>query len=174
MIDVVVGTLLDQEVEGVLRPMRSDLAPVTAQSRDLAAAAGDALGNRLEQIGAVPVGGAIITPAGDLPSDFLIHAVVSAPDEAETSASVQRALRNGLRRATDLGLKSLALPPLGMGVGTMEAENSARVMLELLFNHLDEGQEPLELRVVVCSEYEAAVFGQIVTQLSDARSAARN
>jgi O-acetyl-ADP-ribose deacetylase (regulator of RNase III) len=169
MIEVVIGSLVDQATEGVIRPIRSDLAPVTMEGRDLATEAGDLVTARLEEAGDVPVGGAVITPAGDLPEDFVIHVVVSAPEEPETSTSVQRALRNGLRRATDCGLNSLALPPLGMGVGNMDAEDAARVMLELLFNHLDEGEAPLQLIVVAESEYEAEVFGQVLAHLTSIR-----
>jgi hypothetical protein len=142
MIQVLLGTLSEQETEGILRPIRSDLAPVTAASRDVAEGAGETMNEKLEQIGVIPVGGAVITPAGALSADFVIHAVVSAPDEPETPGSVQNALKNGLRRATDLGLESLALPPLGTGIGRLDAETCALAMLEMLFFHLDEGQPP--------------------------------
>ncbi len=165
MIAIATGHLHAQIAEGLVRPIRSDFAPVTPGSRDLALAAGEGMQARLEQMGVLPVGVAVVTPGGDLPVDFVIHAVVSAPDEPETAISVQKALRNALRRAVDLGLESLVLPPMGVGVGTLDAEDRARPMLEILFNHLDEAQPPLELKVVVGSEYEAEVFGQIVTQL---------
>lgn len=174
MIRVVLGTLHDQETEGILRPIRSDLVPVTAASRDVADGAGESMNDRLEHIGAIPLGGAVITPAGALSSDFVIHAVVSAPDEPETPASVQKALRNSLRRAADLGLESLALPPLGAGVGRLDAEECAVAMLEILFFHLDEGQPPLDLRIVAVSEYEQRVFDQLVTEMTRERTPIEN
>ena len=101
----------------------------------------------------------------------MIHAVVSAPDEPETPASVRKALRNSLRRATDLGLESLALPPLGTGIGQLDVEESALAMLEMLFFHLDEGQPPLDVRIVTGSEYEQRVFEQLVAEMTSQRSA---
>ncbi len=162
MIQVLLGALVEQETEGIVRPVRSDLVPVTAASRDVAEGAGEAMNARLEQMGAIPVGGAVITPAGGLSADFVIHAVVSAPDEPETPVSVQQALRNSLRRAADLGLESLALPPLGTGIGRLDAEECALAMLEMLFFHLDEGQPPLDMRIVTSSEYELRVFEQLL------------
>ena len=41
-------------------------------------------------------------------------------------------LRNGLRRAADWGLASIALPPLGLSVGMTEPEESARMVLAKL------------------------------------------
>lgn len=170
MIEVVVGELAEQQVSAIVRPIRSDLAPVNTLSRDVGSAAGPELEERIERIGAIPLGGAVITPAGALAADFIIHVVVMSDEEPQTALSVQKAVRNGLRRAADWTLDSLALPPLGIGVGTMEAEDSARALLAILFNHLDEGQPPLELRVVVGSEYEAGLFGQLTDELSRQRA----
>ena len=170
MITVSIGALHESDVESVLRPIRSDFTPVTVASKNLTEAAGEPMQDRLEQMGVIPIGGAVMTPAGDLSAEFVVHIVVSAPDEPETPASVQKALGNGLRRATDLGVESMALPPLGMGVGALEAEESARAMLEILFNHLDEGVPPLDLRVAVSLQYEADVFSQLVEELAGNRS----
>jgi len=166
VIEVVVGDLASVEVSAVLRPIRSDLAPVNALSRDLARAAGPALEERLERLGGVPVGGAVLTPGGALAADFVIHASVMSEDEPQTALSVQRALRNGLRRAVDWELESLAVPPLGIGAGTMEAEEAARSLVEILFHHLDEGQHPRTITIVVGSEYEAELFGRLVHEAS--------
>jgi O-acetyl-ADP-ribose deacetylase (regulator of RNase III) len=97
MIEVLLGVLHEQESEGIVRQIRSDLVPVTSAGRDVAEHAGEAMNDKLEQIGSIPLGGAVITPAGDLRADFVIHAVVSAPDEVETPASVHKALKNSLR-----------------------------------------------------------------------------
>ncbi len=166
MIRIVVGRLHDQATEGLLRPIRSDLAPVTPGSRDLGIMAGAAMQERLEQMGPLPVGGAVMTHGGELAAEFVIHAVVSSPDEPESPVSVQKALRNSLRRAADMGIESLALPPLGMGVGTLDAETPARVLLELLYNHLAEARPPLEFKVVASSRYEAEVLEQVSRQLA--------
>lgn len=166
MIEVVLGALAEQKASAVLRAIRSDLGPVNAISRDVGLAAGEGLDARLEQVGSLPLGGAVMTPAGDLAADFIIHAVVMSSEEPQTAVTVQKALRNGLRRAADWGLETLALPPLGMGAGTIEAEDSARALLDILFQHLDEGQPPLALTIVVGSEYEAGLFNRMVDELS--------
>lgn len=132
MIRVVVGDLAAQVVDALVRPVRSDLAPVSAASRDIGLAAGEDLEARLARLGTLPIGGAVLTPSGRLAASFLIHVVVMSEEEPQTTLSVQRALRNGLRRATDWGLASLALPPLGLTVGTVEPEESARALVEIL------------------------------------------
>jgi len=174
MISVVIGELAAQAQEGLLRPIRSDLAPLTAAARDVLAGAGPKVEERLMHMGSWPIGGAVITPAGDLRAGFLIHVVTASEEEPESAVSVQRALRNGLRRATEFELHSLAMPPLGMGVGHMDIEDSARAMVEILVNHLDEGHPPLELAIVVAGEYEAGVFTRLVEELTRDRFPMRN
>lgn len=166
MIRVHHGSYLDVEAEGFVRPIRTDLSPVSTVSRDLGTGAGESVQAQLARSGSLPLGGAVMTPAGALPFDFLIHAVVMSEDEPQSSATVQRALRNGLRRASDWAMHSVALPPLGIGAGTTEPEVSARVLVEILFNHLDEGAPPLDLILVVSSAFEAEMFERLIAELA--------
>lgn len=164
MIKVVQGELASQTADGLIRPVQADLTAVDVVGRDLAMAAGPELEERLQGLGAIPVGGAVLTPAGELSVSYLIHVVVMSQDEAQSSMSVQLALRNGLRRAADWGLESLALPALGIGPGAEDPEGAARVLIDILFNHLDEGVAPLDLTVVVGSEYLHDVFERLIGQ----------
>lgn len=166
MIRIVQGALADQEASALVRAVRSDLAPVNTLSRDVGNAAGTALEERLEKLGEMPLGGAVITPAGALSADFLIHVVVMSGEEPQSALTVQRAVRNGLRRAADWELDSVAMPPLGIGVGNLEPDAAARVLLEILHNHLAEGQPPLDLAVVVGSAFEADLFGRLVDEVA--------
>lgn len=157
-------------VEGVVRAVSSDLSPASVTARDLFLAAGPDLEERLARVGVLPVGGAVLTPAGDLAADYLIHIVVMSPEEPQSSLSVQRALRNGLRRAADWGLTSLAVPALGLGAGSIEPEIPARALVEILFNHLDEGDPPLDLTIAVSSDFERQLFDQLVAEASRHRA----
>lgn len=174
MIRVLRGDLATLRVQGVVRPVRPDLAPVDAGGRDLVTEAGPELAERLQRMGMIPVGGAVLTPAGGLAADFLIHVVVMSDEEPQSSHSVQRALRNGLRRAADWGLESLAVPALGLGAGSIDPEVPARALVEILFNHLDEGVPPLELTIAVSSEYETALFERLVGEASRLRGSIRS
>jgi serine/threonine-protein kinase len=165
MIDVVVADLATLPVQGVVRPVSSDLAPADATARDLIAAAGSELEERLERVGMLPIGGAVLTPAGSLAADYLIHVVVMSSDEPQSSLSIQRALGNALRRAADWGLESVAVPALGLGAGSIDSEVPARALVEVLANHLDEGGPPTDLTVVVSPEFELELFARVVQEV---------
>ncbi len=174
MIRVVVGDLVSRSEEAVMRPIRSDLAPLTPASRDLGARAGPLVERRLADVGHIPVGGAVITAGGDLPATFLIHVVTSAEGEPQTPATVRQAVRNGLRRAADWGIASLALPPLGISVGVMGAEEGAQALTKMLVEHMAEGVPPTELVIVVSSGYEEQVFNRVVGEVASGEGSPRS
>jgi serine/threonine-protein kinase len=124
--------------------------------------AGAVVAERLRATGSLPVGAAVITPGGDLPVAFLIHVVVQSAEEPVRKEGVRLALQNGLRRAQEWGLDSLALPPLGTGAGNLGAEESAEVMVPLLLDHLQRFQHPREVVIAVVDEYENEVFRRAV------------
>lgn len=170
MIGVVRADMAAMSVQGLVRAVSADMAPADMVARDLVAAAGPELADRMARLGVLPVGGAVLTPAGRLPAEYMIHIAVMSADEPQSSLSIQRALRNGLRRAADWGIESLAVPALGLGAGSLDSESAARTLVDILFNHLDEGVPPLELTIVASSEFEADLFGRMVAEAERMRS----
>lgn len=164
MIRVVETRLTEIEVDAIVRPVRSDLGPVSSAGRHLGVVAGEEVEARLAQTGALPVGGAVMTPAGTLPCAFLIHAVVMSDEEPQTTATMQRALTNALGRAVDWGLESLALPPIGIGVGMTEPEVHAQALVDILQAHVAAGQPPLDITIAVASAYEADLFRRLIQE----------
>lgn len=158
MIQVRIGQLADSTGEGVVRPISGHLEPVTAESRDLLAAAGGVVQLRLEQCGELPAGAAVVTPAGNLPFPFLIHVAVQSVAEPATAPLIQAAFLNGLRRAEALGLERVSTPPLGTGAGCLDAEGAAEAMNEAWGIHRRNSAPPMSLEVVVGSAYEEDVF----------------
>ena len=148
-------------MEGILRPVRSDFASVSAAGRRLEIGAGEALMGRLAGLGELPVGAALLTPGGDL-APFLIHMVVEAHDEAVSPEGVRRAFLNGLRRATEWELGVVAVPPLGTGAGNLDVEFVAEIMISELRRYMASAPFPREVVVVVESDYEAEVFERFV------------
>lgn len=158
MISVRVGRLEDVTTQAVLRPIASDGSAPTPSMRRLEAVAGDKVAEHLARLGELPVGSATLTPAGGLPADFLVSVVVRSRDEPATTASVERALVNGLRRVRDLGLTEIAMAPLGTGAGNLEIDAAAPIMLRVLGGDADGA---LDATIVVESDYEREVLERL-------------
>ena len=158
MIRILRAELADTEAAAVLRPVSAEWDPVTPATRRLEVAAGMPMVEECRRLGELPVGSAVITPAGDLRAQFMVHVIVRSIDEQVTPAIVKRGLQNGLRRLTEWGVESVALSPLGTGAGNLDPEESAREMIPVLLEHLSTAREPTRIDVIVDSEYEQEVF----------------
>lgn len=158
MIRIVQGELGDAAIDAVLRPVTAEWTPVTHAMRRLELAAGDVPAEQCRRLGELPVGSAVITPAGDIAAQFMIHAVVRSIDEPVTASGVRRALLNGLRRIAEWGIQRVAMAPLGTGAGNLDADEAASVMIPLLLESVQAGGPPSEIEIYVDSEYEKDVF----------------
>jgi O-acetyl-ADP-ribose deacetylase (regulator of RNase III) len=162
VIRVVLGTLTESTMEALLRETRPDGAVVSPSGKALLARLGDAA--HLLDLDDAPIGSAWLSPAGPLHASFLIHLVVQGRDEPVSPESVRLALTNGLRRAAAFGIESVALPPLGVGAGNLDHEQAARIVVEVIAAHLEQGRPPAVFEVVVQSEYEEDVFRRVAAR----------
>ncbi len=79
--------------------------------------------------GPIPVGGTVVTGAGKLKARYIIHAAVMGQDLKTDAEKIRQAIRNSLLRGDELGIKSLAFPALGTGVGGFPLDECARIMV---------------------------------------------
>ncbi|TBH15336.1 macro domain-containing protein [Thermus thermamylovorans] len=82
-----------------------------------------------DRIGPIRVGEAAVTGGGNLGVRYVIHAAVLG-DEPASLESVRQATRSALEKAGELGLKTVAFPLLGTGVGGLPVAKVAQAMLE--------------------------------------------
>jgi O-acetyl-ADP-ribose deacetylase len=156
VIRVVSGDIATASAEAVLRPVSAEWTAVTAATRRLEVGAGQDLERQCRSLGELPVGSAVITGAGDLPAKFMIHVIIRSLDEPVTAAGVRRGLDNGLRRATEWGIRHVALPPLGTGAGNLDAGEAADIMVPLLRDW--QNTTGGEIEVWVDTEYDRDAF----------------
>jgi O-acetyl-ADP-ribose deacetylase len=144
--------------DAIARPVNASLGATTPLVRRLEKAAGEALARQLMPNEPLAVGSAVVTGAGALEAELLIHAVVSSDTEAATTSSVRRATVSALQRAVDFQVAHLAMAPFGLGAGNLDIEDSAAVMLEVLAAHLAAARFPREVTIVVETADEEAAF----------------
>lgn len=162
MVRVVLAEFHEIEVEALLRPVSSELAAVTPVSRRIEVQGGEQIQEHLERTGRLPIGGAVITPAGELNVTFVIHVVIQSPSENVSEFAVQQALLNGLRRASEWGIETLGLFPLGTGAGNLDAETAASLMVPVILRHIQSVGLPAEVTIVASNEYERDAFSREV------------
>ena len=105
--------------------------------------------------GPIPVGEAVVTGAGQLKARYVIHAAVMGTDLRTDGEKIRQATRNCLLRAEELGIKSLAFPALGTGVGGFPRAACALIMIDQVRQHL---AGPTSLERVVFAMYDEPAY----------------
>jgi O-acetyl-ADP-ribose deacetylase (regulator of RNase III) len=83
----------------------------------------------------IGLGEAVETTAGDMPARYVIHAATMEPGGPTSSEIITSATASTLRRADELGCRSLALVAFGTGVGGFPLQEAARLMVEAVRQH---------------------------------------
>jgi O-acetyl-ADP-ribose deacetylase len=122
----------------------------------------------VRQHGRVATGSAAITSGGELPAQYVIHAVGPVYDRAHPELSARllaSAVRSALALGDAQGLKSIALPAISTGIFSYPLAEAARVMLQTTLDYL-RSETGLEW-VVFClyGQPTLAIFAQELRSL---------
>jgi O-acetyl-ADP-ribose deacetylase (regulator of RNase III) len=158
VIRVVVGDIVSVDADAVVRPTTAALEPTTSALRHLDDVGGPSFWEQLTVRVELAIGAAVVTDGGDLPVNYVIHAVIRSHDEQVSLHGVERALTSALQRAADWQLNRLVMPPLGTGAGNLKLEDVARVTTNVLETHLKTQTFPSDVTIVVSTDDEKEVF----------------
>ena len=164
MIEVRVEDLAFYAGDAIVRPSTATLGATTPLLRRLELAAGNKLVEQLALSEPLAVGSAVVTGAGDLPVDFLVHAIVSSATERVSRDGVRRALRSALQRVLAWQIAEVAIPPFGLGAGNLDIDESAELMADELARHLDSGGYPKRVTLVAETPDEAVALESAVAR----------
>lgn len=102
-------------------------------------------------------GEVVVTGAGKLKADFILHAVGPRFREDDIEEKLLTTMRNSLRLAEEKGVDSVAYPGMGVGFYGIPAPVSAKVMLEALKGYLsgETGIKRVEICVLDTPQFKA-------------------
>jgi len=153
-----VGDLASVTADAVVRPANGNLETITPALRRLELAAGPRFRSFCHAEHELGVGAAVVTPAGDLGVELVVHAVIMTRHEPVSAAGVRRAAESALRQAAQWRLATLALPPLGTGAGGLPTEDAAAALLESIWAHGRSAEHPSTVVIVVDTDAEREIF----------------
>ena len=158
-----VGDPIRTPGDALVRPVTGALEGITPWSRQVEVAGGTRLSQRLAGQDGLPAGAVLVTPAGELPFELLLHAVLFTVEEGVARGGLLRALRNVLRQAAEWEVRILVLPLLGAGVGQLSLEEAAEVLADAL-TELDGHDADLEIRIPTAGSTEAGVVQETLAR----------
>lgn len=157
VIELACGDLTAWRGDAVVNPANTSLVMGGGVAGALHRKAGDTVQREALEKAPLGLGEVARTRAGLLPAKFVIHAAVMGDDRITNPEIIGRATAAALADAESVGLKSIAFPALGTGVGGLPYEEAAAAMFEAAVTYLRRRAAPRLQRVVFMLYDEAAL-----------------
>lgn len=108
----------------------------------------------------LPTGEAVITTAGDMPAEAVIHTVGPVYSQAGNDADrlLADAYRNSIRLAAENGYHTMAFPAISTGVYGFPKDRAAKVVSGVLMEWAESESEVETVYLVFFSERDVKIF----------------
>ena len=118
------------EVDAIANAANTELRHGGGVAGAISRAGGPAIQRESDAKAPIGLGEAVETSGGELPARWVIHAATMELGGPTSAEIIARATESTLRRAEELGARSLALVAFGTGVGGFPLDEAARLMVE--------------------------------------------
>ncbi len=147
---IIEGDLLDQDVDCIVNAWNRNIIPwwlllPQGVSGAIKKRGGTGPFKELRKHGAIPLGEAVLTSAGNLPFKGIIHVAGINMLWRASERSIRGSVTNAMALAEENGFESIALPLIGAGSGSFNQDRAKEIMLDEI-QLLD---SPMEVTVVV-------------------------
>ncbi len=157
-------TLLD--VDAFVYYAQPDLELGSGLGSAITLRGGPSIKKELDGQGPLGVGDALVSGAGELKAQHIVHAVGPRFQEPEIEDKLRATLSSAFKAAEQAGIKRLALPAMGCGFYGVAPEVSAKVTAEALDAHLGNGARLEEVVICVIDHGELPPFEKHLKNLS--------
>ena len=127
------------EVDAIANAANTELRHGGGVAAAIARAGGPAIDEESRMVAPIGLGAAVETSGGELPCRWVIHAATMELGGPTSADVIRRATASTLRRADQLGARSLALVAFGTGVGGFPVDEAARIEVAEVRRHLGAG-----------------------------------
>ena len=153
-IEIRQGDITEMDVDAIVNAANNDLQLGGGLAGAIRRKGGPRIQAECDKIGTIPVGGAAITSAGKLKARHVIHAASMQLGGGTSAQSLRSSTAHALRIAAQNGLRTIAFPAVGAGIGGFPMRECAEIMLREAAKHF-EGPTSIERVIFVLFDGEA-------------------
>jgi O-acetyl-ADP-ribose deacetylase len=164
VIEVLDTDITALEVDAIANAANTELWHGGGVAGAIARAGGPEVQRESRERGPIGLGECVETTAGDMPARWVIHAATMEPGGPTSADVIRRATASTLRRADELGARSLALVAFGTGVGGFPVDEAARIEVGEVRRHLDAGSGLERIVFAVRGEEARRIFDAAVAE----------
>jgi O-acetyl-ADP-ribose deacetylase (regulator of RNase III) len=155
---IMAGDLVEQDVDAIVNAANNELILGGGVAGAIRSRGGPTIQEECDAHGAVKVGEAALTGAGELPAHHVIHAASMALGGHTTAESLRSSMDNVFRLANEHRVRTIAIPAVGTGIAGFPMDQCAVVMAQSLISALTAGWDPSEVRFVLFGDGARRVF----------------
>ena len=146
------------EVDAIANAANTELRHGGGVAAAIARAGGPAIDEESRAAAPIGLGEAVETSGGEMPCRWVIHAATMELGGPTSADIISRATASTLRRADEVGARSVALVAFGTGVGGFPIDEAARIEVEEVRRHLGAGSQLERVVFAVHGERARAAF----------------
>jgi len=157
-IEIKQGDILTFSVTAIVNPANKQLLHGGGLAAKIVKAGGSIIQTESNTLAPVATSQSVITRAGNLPCQFIIHTVGPIQGEGEEDKKIYKAFLNILELADKLSFQSIAVPAVSTGIFRYPTEKAAFYMKKAFFDflpsHPDTGLKKIYVVLYELSKYK--------------------
>ncbi len=158
------GDITEEEVDAIVNAANSALVLGSGVAGAIHQTGGPSIGEECAAHGAIEVGEAAVTGAGNLSARFVIHAAGMPPGGQVSEDALRRTLWATLSLAEEKACRTIAIPAIGAGVGGLSMQTCAEISLAEVRRYVEERGDACaldEIRFVLFGEPAYRLFEMV-------------
>jgi O-acetyl-ADP-ribose deacetylase len=136
-IEIRQGDITEMDMDAIVNAANNDLQLGGGLAGAIRRKGGPSIQAECNEIGTIPVGGAAITSGGNLKARHVIHAASMQLGGGTSAQSLRSSTAHALRIAAQRGVKTIAFPAVGAGIGGFPMGECAEIMLRETARHFE-------------------------------------
>ncbi len=163
-ITVIKGDITKMHVDAIVNAANAELMGGGGVDGAIHRAGGPKIMEECRNIGGCPTGEAVITTAGELPSEYVIHTVgpIWHGGNKNEEKLLESAYRNSLLLAKEYGLDSVAFPNISTGVYGFPKDLASSIAFETTQNFIDSQKSAIEVTFVCFDEENYNLYKKVL------------
>ncbi len=163
-VEVLDGDITALEVDAIANAANTQLLHGGGVAGAISRAGGPEVQRQSDERSPIGLGEAVETSGGQMPCRWVIHAATMELGGPTSGEIIRAATASTLRRADELGARSLALVAFGTGVGGFSIDEAAEIEVDEVRRHLERGSGLDRIVFAVRGEQARAAFENALSE----------
>ncbi|WP_269523893.1 macro domain-containing protein [Coraliomargarita parva] len=149
------GDITDAKVDAIVNAANEHLVLGAGVAGAILRKGGPTIQDECDTLAPIRTGQAVATRAGNLPQQYVIHAVAPCGEIESWQQLVDQCMASILKEAERLQLHSIAIPAMGTGIFGLPVDKVAHLLIDGLYQRMD---TLLSLQKVVFVLFDESTF----------------